>query len=370
MRREFIDLPPLAPGIVPRLSVMSFGKAGRGAKVYLQGGLHADEAPGTLAAHRLAERLASLPENAIAGEIVIVPVANPIGLSQRILGLHLGRYAFEDGRNFNRGYPDIADAVIAALAGKLGTDEAQNTALLRVALASALAAQTPVEPGPALKHALLSLAIDADWVFDLHCDAEALPHLYTQPGFVAEFEPFARLMGARAILTAEASGDHPFDEAVSTVWQRVRTEYPLHPIQRGGVAATVELRGQQDTEPHFALRDAEAIFSFLMHLGILAGEAPALPEAACDATPLAGCSLIGAPATGALQWHLALGASVREGQVIGAIIDSAAGHSTPVIAECTGLFFARSQLRQVLAGQKLGKIAGREPLRSGQLLGP
>ncbi len=195
MRRKFVDLPPLAPGIVPRLSVMRFGEASRGPKIYVQGALHADEAPGTLAAHRLAERLADLPEEAICGEIVIVPVANPIGLSQRVLGLHLGRYALEDGRNFNRGYPDVTDAVIAALAGKLGMDEAQNTALLKSALASTLAAQAPVEPVPALKHALLSLAIDADWVFDLHCDAEALPHLYTQPGFVAEFEPFTRLMG-------------------------------------------------------------------------------------------------------------------------------------------------------------------------------
>ncbi len=370
MRREFVDLPPLAPGLVPRLSVIRFGEASRGPKVYLQGALHADEAPGTLAAHRLAERLADLPEEAICGEIVIVPVANPIGLSQRVLGLHLGRFALEDGRNFNRGYPDITDAVIAALAGKLGTDEAQNTALVKSALASTLAVQAPVEPVPALKHALLSLAIDAEWVFDLHCDAEALPHLYTQPGFVAELEPFTRLMGARAILTAEASGDHPFDEAVSVVWERVRAAYPLHPIRRGGVAATVELRGQQDTEPHFAARDAEAILGFLTHLGVIAGVAKALPEAACEATPLAGCSLIAAPATGAVQWHVPLGTTVSEGQVIARIIDAAAGSSAPVVAECSGLFFARSQLRQVLAGQKLGKIAGSEPLRAGQLLGP
>lgn len=370
MPREVIDLPPLAPGLVPRLSVLRIGEAERGPKIYIQGALHADEAPGTLAAHRLAERLAALPGEAICGEIVVVPVANPIGLSQRVLGLHLGRYALEDGRNFNRGYPDIAEAVIARLEGRLGSHEAENTALLKATLRSVLAAQAPAEPVPALKHRLLSLAIDADWVFDLHCDAEALPHLYTQPGFVAEFAPFARLMGARAILTAEASGDHPFDEAISVVWERVRAAYPRHPLRRGGIAATVELRGQQDTEPHFAERDAEAILGFLTRIGVIAGERPRLPEAACEPTPLAGCSLIEAPATGALQWHVPLGTDVKQGEVIAGIIDAASGQSTAVIAECDGLFFARSQLRQVFQGQKLGKIAGREPLRSGPLLGP
>jgi predicted deacylase len=370
MQRDTIDLPMLAPGLAPRLSVLRFGQAGSGPKIYIQGGLHADEAPGSLAAHRLAERLATLPEDAITGEVIIVPVANPIGLSQRVLGLHLGRYALDDGRNFNRGYPDVSGAVIAALEGKLSLYEAANTRLLRAALRAAIAARSPVEPVPALKRALLGLAIDADWVLDLHCDAEALPHLYTQPAFVADFEPFTRLMGARAILTAEASGDHPFDEAISAVWEKVRLAFPLHPFARGGIAATVELRGQQDTEPHFAEGDAEAILGFLTHLGVLKGEAPALPEARCEATPLAGCSLIDAPATGALQWHVPLGAVVSEGQVIGDIIDAAEGNSTPVRAECAGLFFARSQNRQVLAGQKLGKIAGREPLRAGQLLGP
>ncbi len=213
-----------------------------------------------------------------------MPVANPIGLSQRILGLHLGRFALDDGRNFNRGYPDVSAAVIAALDGRLSLDEAENTRLLRAALRAAIGARLPVEPVPALKRALLGLAIDADWVLDLHCDAEALPHLYTQPGFVADFEPFTRLMGARAILTAEASGDHPFDEAVSAVWEKVRAAFPLHPFARGGLAATVELRGQQDTEPRFAESDAGAILGFLRHLGVIAGEAPVLPEAQGEPT--------------------------------------------------------------------------------------
>ncbi len=370
MRRDVIDLPPLAPGLVPRLSVLRFGQPGQGPKVYLQGALHADEAPGTLVAHHLAQRLVSLPEDAIAGEIVIVPVANPIGLSQRVLGLHLGRFALDDGRNFNRGYPDMAEALVAALHGRLGPDEAQNTALVKASLRSLVAARSPTEPVAALKHTLLSLAIDADWVFDLHCDAEALPHLYTQPGFVADFEPFTRLMQARAILIAEASGDHPFDEAISGVWERVRGAYPQHPIRRAGLAATVELRGQQDTEPHFAAADAEAILGFVSHIGVIAGEAPVLPAAECLPTPLAGCSLVEAPATGALQWHVPLGTSISEGQVIATIIDAASGQATPVKAECAGLFFARSFSRQVLAGQKLGKIAGREIRRAGTLLGP
>ncbi|WP_396333107.1 hypothetical protein [Burkholderia anthina] len=40
-----------------------------------------------------------------AGTVTVVPYANPIGLSQRLFGLVVGRFDFENGENFNRNFP-------------------------------------------------------------------------------------------------------------------------------------------------------------------------------------------------------------------------------------------------------------------------
>ncbi|MER8389338.1 hypothetical protein NKH14_28280 [Mesorhizobium sp. M1380] len=43
------------------------------------------------------------------GEIIIVPCANPIGLSQRLQGYHAGRSDLGVGGNFNRNFPDVSN---------------------------------------------------------------------------------------------------------------------------------------------------------------------------------------------------------------------------------------------------------------------
>lgn len=369
MKHEFVALPKLAPGLEPRLGIWRFGSAERGPRLYIQGGLHADEAPGTLVAHRLIGKLRALPPHEISGEITIIPVANPIGLGQRILGTLVGRFAFEDGRNFNRGYPDCTADVIARLKGQLGSDERTNTARLLAAFAGSLS-QIPAEPVAALKTILLREAIGADYVLDLHCDTEAVPHAYTHPASFDRLAPLFRLLGLKAVLVAEASGDHPFDEAVSGPWQGVQAHFRQHPFASGGHAATIELRGQADTGPELIERDANAILAFLHHIGAIGGDKPDIPDVELTPTPLAGCGLIPAAASGALSWHRALGDRVRRGECLAEIIDAESGLAHPVLAECDGLLFARTNLRQVSAGAKLGKIAGTGSLRAGTLLGP
>jgi predicted deacylase len=370
MKRESIPLPRLAPGLEPHLSIWRFGKDGAGPRIYIQGGLHADEAPGTLVAHRLIGHLKKLPSADILGMITIIPVANPIGLSQRLLGTLVGRFALEDGRNFNRGYKDCGPGAIAHLEGRLGTDSSDNTCALRAALTSIASNDTPTQPIPALKAALLREAIGADYALDLHCDTEAVPHAYVHPDCLEALLPLFRLLGVRALLSAEISGDHPFDEAVSGPWGTIQAHFSAFPFETGGHATTIELRGQTETEPQVIEQDSTAILAFLRHVGAIAGQKPTLPPALAMPTPLAGCSLIPAPASGALSWHCALGSTVKTGDLLAEIIDAHCDTTHPVLAECDGLLFARTNLRQVAAGAKLGKIAGYVPLRSGQLLGP
>ncbi|MFX4520423.1 hypothetical protein ABTA72_19830, partial [Acinetobacter baumannii] len=84
-----------------------------------------------LALHHL---LARLDQDQVAGriqgEIVVVPVANPIGLSQTVNTTLLGRYEIGSGSNFNRDYPDLAELIGGDIAGRLGTDAQANIAAI------------------------------------------------------------------------------------------------------------------------------------------------------------------------------------------------------------------------------------------------
>ena len=95
-------------GTERELVSLHYGARDGGKKIYLQAGLHADEVPSMLVLHHLRGLLDQAEaEGLINGEVVVVPCANPIGLSQHLMRDHLGRFDFNSGENFNRSYPDF-----------------------------------------------------------------------------------------------------------------------------------------------------------------------------------------------------------------------------------------------------------------------
>jgi predicted deacylase len=369
---EHLALLPPAPGVQVHLAVHRYGTPGRGPKAYLQAALHADEVPALLVAQRLAAHLAALEAaDQIAGEVVLVPAANPIGLAQRLNGLHHGRFDLRDGANFNRGYAELADAAAARLAGRLGADPQANVQAVRAALAAVAQALPATHPAQDLKRRLLQLAIDADVVLDLHCDGEAVMHLYALAAQSADAQALGALLGAQAVLLADESGDSPFDEACSRPWLQLRTRFAdAGPLPLACFATTVELRGECDTDHGLADRDALALIEFLRRRGVVAGTPVPLPAAACEATPLAGSEPVEAPHAGVVVYRAEVGARVQAGQPIADLVDVASGATTTLVAHTEGVFYARAATRWAAPGQRLGKIAGRTPMRSGKLLSP
>lgn len=113
-----IELPSPAPGTRRMLRVHRYGPPGARPKAYFQAALHADEIPGLLVAqHLLLGLQQAQAEGRISGEVVVVPVANPIGLGQHLNGRLLGRFDFESTGNFNRGFPDLAAVAAERLRG-------------------------------------------------------------------------------------------------------------------------------------------------------------------------------------------------------------------------------------------------------------
>ena len=360
-----------APGTQRELVSLHYGAPGSGPKCYIQASLHADELPGMLVAHHLRKRLDTLEaEGRIRGEIVLVPMANPVGLSQHLLHYHLGRFEGCSGENFNRHYPDLADKVAEVIAPQLGANADENVRIIRRALREAAAAAPAETELQSLRRALLSLSVDADIVLDLHCDAQALMHLYTETPCWPECEPLAAYLGARVTLLAQESGDQPFDEACSQPWWKLKARFgDKHPIPQACLSVTVELRGQADVEHAMAEADARRILEFLHFRGFVEGEPPPLPAAVGDARPLAGCMPVATPVPGVLTFLRQVGETVAAGEVLAHVIDPISNAVTELKSPVDGLFFARDFVRYAHAGMKVAKVAGTEALRTGKLLG-
>ncbi|MGL4976359.1 MAG: succinylglutamate desuccinylase/aspartoacylase family protein, partial [Bosea sp. (in: a-proteobacteria)] len=356
MRSETLAINGATPGTQHALTVQRFGRPGARPQIYIQASLHADEIPGMICAHHLREKLLVLEAaNQITGEIVLVPMANPLGLTQVLHGHQIGRFALEDGGNFNRDFPDLVQAAIDFMQPFAKDCPDTQMAMARAALAQGLDALSPVRPQDHFKQLLLGMALQADLVLDLHCDAEAVSHLYTLPSSAEVFEPLSRLLGAQAVLLADVSGGNPFDEAVSRPWAEL-ADRGLAP--QACHAVTVELRGQADVSHAQGAADADAIIAFLTLKGAISGPMRELPEVSCQPTPLAACEVLTAPSAGMLVYHCPVGALVSAGQPVCDIVDPLSGDTLTLHAESAGVLFARSRNRFAQAGMRLGKIAG------------
>lgn len=375
-----IEYPLLSPSLGSQKTLVGFhfGTPGARPKVYLQASLHAEELPGMLVAHHLRQLLeAAEKAGALRGEVVLVPAANPIGLSQRLDHRAMGRFEFDTAQNFNRHYPDMAAAVLTDAIPRMGPDANTNVSVVRQLVGEWLSQWQPSSELESQRRQLLLLSHDADLVLDLHCDTEAVMHLYSEEACWPPFEPLARLLGCQAVLLAKESGGGPFDERLSGLWWQLAAALQAAgvkaPLPQACASTTVELRGEADVSHDHARRDAQAVLAFLAHAGALHVDArPPLPPLACKPTPLAGSQTLRSPVPGVLVFLVQPGATVAPGDVVAEVIDpTAAGASRvhEVRADVAGVLYAAVRERYVVSGGEIGKIAGETPFRSGDLLG-
>jgi predicted deacylase len=268
-------------------------------KAYIQAGLHADEAPGFLVMHHLINLLDSADAaGKIDGHILLVPVANPIGISQWRDERLQGRFDFFDSINFNRRHLDITVQIAKRVKNRLQDSPRENVTLIRKTAGKVLGSLAPRDEAAYLKHLLLTLAVDADVVLDLHCDDQALIHVYLGTPLWPEAADLSAQLGAEVTLLAEDSGVTPFDEACSRTWWNLAEKYPDYPIPSACLAATVELRGISDVSHARGAQDAGNIFLFLQRRGLIQGVPPEVPPLRNQATPLRGVEHIKAQAPG------------------------------------------------------------------------
>lgn len=362
-RVEKIVLPTQSAGVTRELAVHRFGAHGARPKVYMQASLHADEFPAMLVAQKLLPLLIQADaDGAIKGEIVLLPYANPIGLSQMVGGAVNGRYAYDGSGNFNRNWPDLSKPVAERLQGKLSGNTIDDIAAVRSALLEAVGDLSDHTETAALRKALLSLSIDSDIVLDMHCDGEAEFHLYANIRHQQEICALGADIAAPVLMLEEEAGGGAFDECNSMVWWRLAAEMEeADHLPAACFGTTLEFRGRDDVTDDFAEHDAEALCRFLQRRGVIAGDPGPLPPLIRAPSRLDAVDVLASPA-GLVVFQKELGVEVSEGETIAIVYDLAnpdpEAAKTVVRSRTSGRFFARCAHRYVHHGERIAKIAG------------
>lgn len=375
-RIERISLGSTSPGTERYLLAHHYGKPGARPKAYLQAAIHADEIPAMMAAHHLIRMLDEAEKRGeIKGEIIVVPVANPIGLAQNINGNHLGRSELRGGGNFNRNWPDMFEGLTEAVESRLSPDAARNVAVIREAMGRKLAGMRGESEFPRMRIELYKLAYDADIILDMHCDDEAMMHIYLTNDFWPNGADLAAETGSHAVFLATDSGGQSFEEQIYLAFHKLRVHFgERFPIPIAVLTSTIEFRGQFDVFDDVGSRDGRALFRFMQRRQIIAGDPGTLPQLLCEATPLDGADYMRAPKAGILSYHVKIGDMVHKGDLVAEIIDPLAEDQerarTPMLAVTDGIVISRCSKKLVAPGEGITMIAGKEPLphRKGALL--
>jgi len=327
-------------GLEWRLPVLHFAGSDPAApKTYMQAALHAGELPGVAALHFFIPMLeAAEKAGDLRGDVTIVPKANPIGASQYLYGELQGRFEQGGRVNFNRDFPLVSRADGPALtegaSGRLAADQ--------------------------LKRHLLSMAVAADLVLDLHCDDESVLYTYLHADFWPAATDLAESFGLDAVLLSDGDSS-AFEDAVSHAWRHAdlggRATW-----SENRISLTMEFRGQRDVYPDIARRDAEGILSFLQRRGVVAG-APA--HRVPFSGPVAGLDyvqMVNTPVMGTVLFEKDVGAEVVRGERLATIVPVPGdpSHDVVITAPCDGHIITRVMHRVVRATDNLMKIASRE----------
>ena len=356
----------MTPGTRRSLYYHRFGKAGARPKAYLQASIHANELPGAMALHHLMPMLVAADRRGrIKGEIVVVPTVNPIGLAQFVGNNHLGRYDFLGRDNFNRNWLDLSGAVADRVGDRLERNASDNVRTIRSAALAALAAMRPVNELQTLRVEVMKLAADADLVLDLHCDMEAVLHLFiSRRDWPGPARALAADLGAAATLYNDPWPESlTFSGVNSALWARLAARFPAANVPQACLSATVEYRGQHDVNHALGEADAQNLYRFLVRRGMVSGRAGKLPRLKGEATPIGGMDVGYSPRTGILVYHVAKGSRVRKGAPVCEVIDPSDARGpkarAQVVARSDGVLFSRKlDGRLAWPGMVLFRIAG------------
>ncbi|MEG3863598.1 succinylglutamate desuccinylase/aspartoacylase domain-containing protein [Microcoleus sp. herbarium12] len=340
-----IPVVQLASGDRLSLQVYQFRGAIPGKKAYIQSNLHGAEISGNAVIHQLIEFLMSQDSNQLIGEILLVPVCNPVGVSQRSHHFSPGRYNHYDGEDWNRIFWDFekeGEDIQAFAKSHINLDADTIKYKYRKEIAWSFAKQLARINAPSCRpyseiyrYQLQSLCLDADYVLDLHSSTnQAVDYIYC---FSSRSESAKAFLLDRGILFDEYDGD-AFDEAFLKPW--LALEKSLTELGSAIVfdveAWTLELGSGMQMNPESVAKGLRGIKNYLATKGLLKIEGFPLPETAAHPmilTPKNSVKKYYAPAGGMIQNRVQLGSFVKKGDRLYQILSFNKNGELPSLVE-------------------------------------
>ncbi len=338
MKRTTRNIEGDTPGVTYGLDVLTFNGSDRSAPgAYLQAALHGGEFPGVAAIHFLVPLLeAAEKAGRIAGNITIVPMANPVGSAQWLNGQPMGRFDFFSRTNFNRDH--------------VGLDDFDTTKLPNL--------NAPVSAAKRLKAELLRLALPHEIILDLHCDFESEQYMYIPAAFWPAMKDLASAIGCKAVLTWEGDADLAFEEAAARPALTSKADLTRRAV------TTIEFKGLVDVSAEKGKADAKGLYDFLVHRGVVCGKSKVKPESfQGPVTPLENVEMVKMPVGGMVFYHVNVGDMVKKGTKLATIVPKPGDPTVDLIvtAPQAGYILTRREHRFLPRGDDLLKLLGAKP---------
>ena len=324
-----IPVVQLASGDRLSLQVYQFQGAVPGKKAYLQSNLHGAEISGNAVIYQLIEFFMSLDSSQLIGEVWLVPVCNPVGVSQRSHHFSPGRYNLYDGEDWNRIFWDFekqGEDILGFAKSHIHLDADTIKVNYRKAIALSFAKELARIKAPSCRpyselyrYQLQSLCLDADYVLDLHSSTnQSLDYLYC---FSSREQSAKAFLLDRGILMDDYDGD-AFDEAFLKPWLALEKILAELGSTEGCAKAfdieswTLELGSGMELNPESVANGLRGIKNYLATKGLLKIDGFPLPETATHQlifTPKNSVKKYYAPAGGMIQNRVELGSFVKKG---------------------------------------------------------
>lgn len=262
--RNILHVGQTVSGQSHEITVFNIKGQSPGPKVYVQANLHGAELQGNAVIYQMLERLAKLE---IRGEITIVPQSNPIGLNQKSGDYTYGRFDPVTGVNWNRMYHHDLSFMSEFVEQNIDAAEEDIRNRFRDALRQSLndALDNPFGLSTArrLCYTLQRMALEADYVLDLHTGPESSRHLYV-PEYAKEQASFFNIPH---VLLIPNDFDGALDEACFVPWWKLSEAFAEKgrqlPVMQESY--TVELGSEEMIDMDAAVHDCDSVMSYLSH---------------------------------------------------------------------------------------------------------
>ncbi|MDJ0509206.1 MAG: succinylglutamate desuccinylase/aspartoacylase family protein [Crocosphaera sp.] len=323
---ETLNLFKLASGDEFSLQLYQFVGQKRVKKVYIQSNLHGSEIVGNAVISQLIDSLSNLKKGQLDGEILLLPVCNPLGTNQRNHFFSSGRYNSYDGKDWNRifwDYEKFCRDLDRFIEDNLKFDSLtiQENFLQKQKAAFQQQLEKINCPSSAplfeqYRYQLQSLSMDANYVIDIHSSSnKCIDYLFCFPG---EQQKSAKYFNINYGVLMDTYDGDAFDEAFMKPWLALEKRFETmgRKIKVDRESWTLELGSGMEMQPQSVAIGVAGIKNYLVNKGVLNLDGYKLQKTEITLVSRQQIKNYYAPTGGMIQNRLSLETFVKKGDKI------------------------------------------------------